>query len=75
MTIDTRTHYIPSFTRRDTKVVRHDGQGRLQAICTAWTWPEQHRTNPADLGCWGCKTYIENLDVIEPETAEELRAS
>ncbi len=63
--MDTRTHYIGAFTKRD--------GDKQQAICGEWIAPDQHRTDPDTLTCWGCKMWIENLDVIEPETAEELR--
>lgn len=66
-TTDTRTHYLPMFTKRDTTVLRHDGEGRQQAICGSFIWPEQHRTDPTQIGCWGCRMYLENLDVIRPE--------
>ncbi len=75
MNADTRTHYVPFFAKRDTTVVRHDGQGRLEAVCGAWAWPEQHRIDPAELGCWGCRMWMENLHLIEPETANELRTA
>jgi hypothetical protein len=63
--MDTRTHYLPAMTRRD--------GDQQQAICGAWTTAAQHRTDPGVVTCWGCKMWLENLDVIEPETAEELR--
>jgi hypothetical protein len=68
MQVDTRTHYCAFFTRRDP-------MGRQEAVCGAWVWPEQHRIDPAELGCWGCRTWMENLDLIEPETANELRSA
>ncbi len=63
--MDTRTHYLPAMTRRN--------GDRQEAICGSWIVPAQHRTDPDVVTCWGCKMWLENLDVIEPETAEELR--
>ncbi len=63
---DQRTHYIPAMTRRD-------DQGRQQTICGAFTTPDQHRVDPAELTCWGCQMWMQNIDAIEPETAKELR--
>jgi hypothetical protein len=65
---DKRSHYIPSFTRRATTVIQSDGEGHLQAVCGAWTTPEQHKVDPAELTCWGCKAWIENLNLIEKES-------
>jgi hypothetical protein len=66
--MDTRTHYISAFTSIDTTAVRHDGEGRRQTVCGAWVWPEQHKVDPKKLTCWGCKMWIENLDLIEKES-------
>jgi hypothetical protein len=66
--MEAHTHYIPSFTRVDTTVVRHDGEGRRQTICGTWVWPEQHQVDPARITCWGCKAWIENLNLIEKES-------
>jgi hypothetical protein len=66
--MDTRTHYIPSFTRRSSS-------GLEQAVCGSYVEPAfcVVPTDPQEPTCWGCKMYLENLDVILPETAEELR--
>lgn len=63
-TTDTRTHWIAPFTTN-----APDASGRQMAICGMFVWPEQHRTDPAALGCWGCRMYLTNLDVIAPDAA------
>jgi len=63
--MDTRTHYLPAMTRRD--------GDRQEAICGAWTTPDKHRTDPAEITCWGCEMWLSNIDVIDPKAAEELR--
>ncbi len=65
---DQRFHYIPAFTRIRTTAVRHDGEGHLQAVCGSWTGLDMHRVDPKELTCWGCKMWIENLDLIEKES-------
>jgi hypothetical protein len=63
--MDTRTHYLPAFLRVNTTAVKHDGEGHLQAICGAWTTPDKHKIDPAELTCWGCKTWMENLGIAD----------
>ncbi len=60
--MDTRTHYLGAFTKRD--------GDKQQAICGEWITPDQHRTDPDTLTCWGCKIWMENVGIAdEPETA------
>ncbi len=66
--MDTRTHYLPMFHRVSSTAVQHDGEGHLQAICGSWIRPEQHKVDPAELTCWGCRAWIENLNLIEKES-------
>jgi hypothetical protein len=65
---DTRTHYVPSFTTIDPL-------GRQRAICGEFIWPEQHRIDPQELGCWGCRMWMESLHLIGPETTDEARTA
>ncbi len=60
---DQRTHYIPAMTRRD-------DQGRQQTICGAFTTPDQHRVDPVELTCWGCKMWMQNVG-----TADDVRTT
>lgn len=64
--MEPKTHYVPYFTQTNP-------MGQQRAVCGAWVWPHQLRIDPAQLQCWGCRMWMENLHLIEPETAEELR--
>ena len=57
-TPDRRFHYLPAMTRRD-------DHGRQQAICGAFTTPDQHRVDPAELTCWGCQMWMENVGIAD----------